>query len=131
MSRIYHIALKVEDVEKSKAFYKELFGFAEVKQARVRDHVSCHLSDGNIHLALIQYDSEDAPEAGLSGPGPCIHHFGIEVDDLDEARAKIEEMGCVILTDPGVLPIKFRTPDGIVAEISPPNYFEKYIKGSD
>ena len=53
------------------------------------------------------------------------------MDDLDETRVKIEEMGCVILTDPGVLPIKFRTPDGIVAEISPPNYFEKYIKGSD
>jgi hypothetical protein len=37
-------------------------------------------------------------------------------------------MGCEILSKPGVLPIKFRSPFGVVAEISPPNYFERAHK---
>ena len=33
MSKIYHIAVKVPDVNKAKAFYKEVFGFEELKQS--------------------------------------------------------------------------------------------------
>ena len=123
MSKIYHIAVKVPDIEKAKAFYKEIFGFEELKQSKVRDHPSCHLTDGNFDLAIVEYESEDSPEAGLSGPGPCIHHFGVEVDDLESSHQKLTEMGCEILSAPGVLPIKFRSPFGVVAEISPTNYF--------
>ena len=124
MSKIYHIAVKVPDIEKAKAFYKEVFGFEELKQSKVRDHTSCHLTDGNFDLAIVEYESEDSPEAGLSGPGPCIHHFGVEVDDLEGSHRKLTEMGCEILSAPGVLPIKFRSPFGVVAEISPTNYFD-------
>jgi hypothetical protein len=35
------------------------------------------------------YDSEDVEEAQLSGPGPCIHHWNIEVEDRDSYVAKI------------------------------------------
>ena len=128
MSKIYHIAVKVPDLEKAKAFYKEIFGFDELKQSKVRDHTTCHLTDGVIDLAVIEYDSEDSPEAGLSGPGPCIHHFGVEVEDLEGSHAKLKEMGCEILSAPGVLPIKFRSPFGVVAEISPTDYFERAHK---
>ena len=46
------------------------------------------MTDGYIDLALMIYDSEDAPEAQLSGKGPCIHHIGIEVDDPEVTRKK-------------------------------------------
>lgn len=128
MSKIYHIAVKVPDVNKAKAFYKEVFGFEELKQSKVRDHTSCHLTDGVIDLAIIEYDSEDSPEAGLAGPGPCIHHFGVEVADLEGSHEKLKEMGCEILSQPGVLPIKFRSPFGVVAEISPDGYFDRAHK---
>jgi catechol 2,3-dioxygenase-like lactoylglutathione lyase family enzyme len=128
MSKIYHIAVKVPDIDKAKAFYKNLFGFEELKQSKVRDHTSCHLTDGVIDLAIIQYDSEDSPEAGLSGDGPCIHHFGVEVDDLETSNSQLKEMGCEILSKPGVLPIKFRSPFGVVAEISPTGYFDSKHK---
>ena len=123
-NKIYHIAVKVPDIDKAKAFYKNLFGFEELKQSKVRDHTSCHLTDGVIDLAIIQYESEDSPEAGLSGDGPCIHHFGVEVEDLEASHGQLKEMGCEILSKPGVLPIKFRSPFGVVAEISPSGYFE-------
>jgi hypothetical protein len=51
------------------------------------------LTDGNIDLALMTYDSEDIEEAQLSGPGPCIHHWGIEVEDRDSYVAKIKANG--------------------------------------
>jgi catechol 2,3-dioxygenase-like lactoylglutathione lyase family enzyme len=123
-NKIYHIAVKVPDIDKAKVFYKNLFGFEELKQSKVRDHTSCHLTDGVIDLAIIQYDSEESPEAGLSGDGPCIHHFGVEVDDLEVSHSQLKEMGCEILSKPGVLPIKFRSPFGVVAEISPTGYFD-------
>ena len=129
MSKIYHIAVKVPDLEKAKTFYKEAFGFEELKQSKVRDHTSCHLTDGVIDLAIIQYDSEESPEAGLAGAGPCIHHFGVEVEDLEASHQKLKDMGCEILSAPGVLPIKFRSPFGVVAEISPQNYFQEAHKG--
>jgi lactoylglutathione lyase len=119
MSRIVHLALKVDDLEKTARFYERVFGFKEVETSKVRDHTSRHLTDGNIDLALIKYDSEESAESLASGQGPCIHHFGIEVDDLNEAAAELAKFGCEVISDPGVIPIKFRAPGGTVAEIVP------------
>ena len=119
MARIVHIALKVDDLEKATEFYEKGFGFVEVETGQVRDHTSRHLTDGTIDLALIKYDTEESAEARASGLGPCIHHFGIEVDDLKDSAAELAKFGCEIISDPGVIPIKFRAPGGTVAEIVP------------
>ncbi len=119
MARIVHIAVKVDDLEKATEFYQKGFGFVEVETSQVRDHTSRHLTDGSIDLALIKYDSEESAEARASGLGPCIHHFGIEVDDLNASAAELEKFGCQVISDPGVVPIKFRAPGGTVAEIVP------------
>ncbi len=108
MPRIVHIAIKVDDLEKATKFYEEVFGFRQTSTGYARGHVSRHLTDGNIDLALMVYDSEDVEEAQLSGPGPCIHHWGIEVEDRDSYVANSE---------PGEGAMKFRAPDGTVAEI--------------
>jgi lactoylglutathione lyase len=125
MSRIVHLALKVDDLEKSTQFYEKVFGFKEVETSKVRDHVSRHLSDGNMDLALIKYDSEESAESSASGQGPCIHHFGIEVEDLKKAAAGLERFGYEVVSDPGVIPIKFRAPGGTVAEIVPNDRYKK------
>ena len=125
MSRIVHIALKVEDLEKTTRFYEHVFGFQPTETAKVRDHTSRHLSDGMIDLALIKYDSEESAEARASGAGPCIHHFAIEVDDLEQSVAEIRKHGCEIISDPGVIPVKFRAPGGTVAEIVPTARYKK------
>lgn len=119
MARIVHIAIKVDDLEKATEFYEKGFGFVEVQTGKVRDHTSRHLTDGTIDLALLKYDSEDSPESRASGIGPCIHHFGIEVDDLNQSAAELKKFACEIISEPGVVPIKFRAPGGTVAEISP------------
>ena len=117
MPRIVHIAIKVDDLEKATKFYEEVFGFRQTSTGYARGHVSRHLTDGNIDLALMVYDSEDVEEAQLSGPGPCIHHWGIEVEDRDSCVAKIKANGGTIISEPGEGALKFRAPDGTVAEI--------------
>lgn len=125
MNRIVHIAVKVDDLEATSEFYQKVFGFAPMDNAKVRDHTSFHLSDGTIDLALIKYDSEQSAESKAAGLGPCIHHFGIEVDDVNDYLAQIHKFGCEIISDPGVIPIKFRAPGGTVLEIVPRKRYKK------
>src|SRR6187431_803153 len=120
MNRIVHLALKVDDLEKTREFYEKVFGFREVETRKTRDHLSCHLTDGAIDFTLIKYDAEtQSAESKASGEGPCIHHFAIEVDDLKKSSEQLEQYGCEIISDPGVIPVKFRAPGGTVAEIVP------------
>jgi len=126
---IKHIAFKVEDAGKERAFYEQVFGFRHVNTVRRKgkngDHVSHHLTDGYMDLTLIQYDSADADEADFAGPAPCIHHIGMEVDDLEAFIASIQANGGEIRTEPGHLPVKFRSPGGPVAEVVPRERWEK------
>ena len=125
MNRIVHIALKVDNLEQTSEFYEKVFGFVPVETSKVRDHISRHLSDGAIDLALIRYESEESAEAKAAGLGPCIHHFAIEVDDVDQYLAEAKRFGCEIISDPGVTPVKFRAPGGTLVEIVPRRRYKK------
>jgi lactoylglutathione lyase len=126
MSRIVHLALKVDDLERTTQFYREVFGFREMNTAKVRDHTSRHLSDGTIDLALIQYDAgTESAESRAAGEGPCIHHFAVEVANLASAEKRIRAMGCEVISDPGVVPVKFRAPGGTVCELVPEGRYKK------
>ena len=124
MPRINHVALKVADLEATTRFYENVFGFRQVTTGRSRGHISRHLTDGYIDLALMVYDSEDDAEAKLVGEGPAIHHFGVEVDDHLGFAEKVVANGGKILSQPGEVPIKYRSPDGTVAEIVPKGRYE-------
>ncbi len=124
MAKIVHLALKVEDLDKATAFYQRVLGFVPMGTTVLRDHTSRHMSDGTIDLALIKYDY-DSPEALASGEGPCIHHFGVEVEDLEASVEAARAAGCEILSPPGEVPIKFRDPNGVVAELVPRGRYKK------
>lgn len=125
MARINHLALNVSDLEAATRFYENVFGFSQVRTGRSRGHISRHLTDGYVDLALMVYDSEDDEEAKLVGEGPAIHHFGIEVDDHLGFAEKVIANGGTILSKPGEVPIKYRSPDGTIAEIVPMGRYEK------
>src|SRR5437870_13774696 len=97
MPRINHIALKVADLEAATRFYENVYGFRQVTTGRSRGHMSRHLTDGYIDVALMVYDSEDDPEAKLAGPGPAIHHFGIEVEDHEGVAENVVTNGRPVL----------------------------------
>src|ERR1700751_2712540 len=117
MARINHVALKVSDLETATRFYENVFGFRQVGTGRSRGHISRHLTDGYVDLALMVYDSEDDEEAKLVGEGPALHHFGIEVDDRRGFIEKIKPNGGILPSSPDSGTVKFRSPDGTIAEI--------------
>lgn len=123
--RINHVALKVADLDVATRFYENVFGFRQVKTGRSRGHISRHLTDGHVDLALMLYDSEDDPEAKLVGPGPAIHHFGVAVADRRAVLDLIRANGGEILSNPDSGTVKFRAPDGTIAEIADPGRYEK------
>ena len=128
MNRIVHLALKVEDLERTTEFYQKVFGFKEMNTEKVRDHTSRHLSDGVLDVALIKYDpGTQSAESKAAGEGPCIHHFAIEVDDIKAYWSELQKYGCEMISDPGVIPVKFRAPGGTVAELVPKGRYKNVV----
>lgn len=126
MNRIVHLALKVDDLDKTTAFYQDVFGFREVETRKTRDHLSRHLTDGALDFTLIKYDDgTQSAESKAAGEGPCIHHFAIEVDNIETYWKTLEGYGCTMISDPGVIPVKFRAPGGTVAELVPKGRYKK------
>lgn len=126
MNRIVHLALKVEDLEKATEFYEKVFGFRQVETRKTRDHISRHMTDGQLDFTLMKYDEGTrSAESLAAGEKPCIHHFAVEVDDVEARAADLRKHGCEIISEPGVMPVKFRAPDGIVAEIVPARRYKK------
>jgi len=56
VSRIVHLSLKVEDIQKSGDFYQTMFNFQDAVTKKTRDHTSRHMTDGEIDFTLITYD---------------------------------------------------------------------------
>ena len=88
MSKLRHIALSVPDVEAAQKFFEDAFDMEMVGKAAT----GVYMSDGTINIALL--DRGGRP-LGREGDEPFygIDHFGIWVDDVDEACKKVEAAG--------------------------------------
>jgi predicted enzyme related to lactoylglutathione lyase len=98
---INHVALEVDDLERSLAFYGRLFEL----QFRGRSGTAAFIDLGDQFLALMQ---------GRSGAPDAIRHFGLVVDDKEATRAALAAGGARIL--PGRR-LDFLDPDGNRVEI--------------
>jgi catechol 2,3-dioxygenase-like lactoylglutathione lyase family enzyme len=129
MARIRHIAIASSDPAKAAAFFKDAFGLREVRRSggdgtptdKPAPGSAVGLTDGELNLTFIKF-AVDQTGVGLDYAG--IHHFGVQVDDMDDQTVVLERMGapCIAGRDaipPGAhLEIKFRGPDGVVFDIS-------------
>lgn len=127
--KIKHIAIKVDDMDKAADFYMNTLGLEHVstihKEGAKGARTSKHLTDGYLDITLIQYASDASEGYSWAGDGPCIHHIGIEVEDVDGMTKKIKEGGAEIMSDEGRIPVKFRSPAGPLAEIVPEGRFDQ------
>lgn len=127
MARIKHIALTTKEPSKAAEFYKTAFGLKELR----RNNGNVFLTDGYIHVAVLKTKGEEAPDVGVHGPYfTGIHHFGFEVDDLDEAGRKLEVAHGQRLTAKDISDAALRDgvhtnfeqkwsgPDGVVIDVS-------------
>jgi len=128
MARIRHIALTTKEPARTAAFYKEAFGLREVRRS---PNGAVFLTDGHINVAILNWKDERSADMGAHGPNfSGIHHFGFEVDDLDEATHRLElANGQRLTAKDGVdaamaagghanFEMKWSGPDGVVIDIS-------------
>ena len=126
MARIRHIAIATRDLDGTKKFYIDGLGLKEVGKINTPTSEGCYLSDGHINFAILKfkYDEPAKTEGTLRYTG--IHHFGLEVEDMETARAQIEKAGAVYRPYPGTeemakrgnVEVKFSGPDGVTIDLS-------------
>ena len=125
MARLRHIAIATKDPDKTAAFYQKVFGLKFVK--KVPDSPrggGVFLSDGHINFAFLNYPSDEAADmvGGASYEG--LHHMGFQVDDLKEAKTRLEGTEAELLGDAVgshhsfYFEQKVRGPHGIIMDMS-------------
>ena len=88
MPQIKHIAIATNDAAKTAKFYSEVFGLREVAQLDGENAKGFMLSDGNVNMAILDFQSDAvAGERGKDWEG--IHHIGFEVESLEEIEARL------------------------------------------
>jgi catechol 2,3-dioxygenase-like lactoylglutathione lyase family enzyme len=126
MARIRHIAIATRDLEATTQFYIEGLGLKQVGKINTPTSEGYYLSDGHVNFAILKfkYDEPAKTEGTLKWTG--IHHFGLEVENMEEARARIEKAGAVYRPYPGTeemakrgnVEVKFSGPDGVTIDLS-------------
>jgi lactoylglutathione lyase len=98
---INHVALEVEDIDRSLAFFGQLF---EVK-LRGRGHGAAFVDMGDQFVALMQ---------GRSQPADGARHLGLVVDDKEAVREALAAAGVTPFPGPR---LDFLDPDGNRIEV--------------
>ncbi len=120
MSKLRHIALSVADVEEAKKFFQKAFDMEFVGESGTG---TAYLSDGTMNIALL---NREGRPLGYEGDEPFfgIDHFGIWVDNAEEACKKVEDAGATHIMgnktgDPNSFyEIKYRSPMGGTFDIT-------------
>ena len=110
MAKLRHIALIVPDPEKAAKFFEDAFEMKVAGKARR----GLYVSDGVINVALLKQEGEE--KVGL-------YHFGMWVDDLEEAEKKVVNAGGSYLAGRPTSPqsyyeAKYKDPLGIVFDLT-------------
>jgi catechol 2,3-dioxygenase-like lactoylglutathione lyase family enzyme len=124
MARLRHFAVVVRDLEKSSKFYETVFGLKRVGRDDLEFGSGVYLSDGVINLALLNYKGSKG--SGLENATTFVgaHHFGFQVDDIEEIQKRIEANGGSFFFDLGNdaekenFERKFKDPDGLIFDVS-------------
>ena len=88
MTKIKHIAIATQDIDKTSGFYKDVFGLREIAKLESANANGYFLSDGNVNMAILDFQND--PVAGDRGKEYSgIHHIGFEVEDLEDVEAKL------------------------------------------
>ncbi len=85
MAKLRHIAIAAKDPDAMADFYVKAFDFKIVRSNDGPLAYGHHLSDGTIDLAILRFKTDQIGR-GLDYTG--LHHFGILVEDVEQAAKK-------------------------------------------
>lgn len=102
VTRIDQIAIAVEDLDESLAFYERTFGLTPEYRERVdSDGVEeAMLNVGGVYIQLLQATRDDSPIARyLAKNGPGLHHIGFGVDSVQGALDHLRDEGVRLIDE--------------------------------
>ena len=124
-TRLQHVGLIVSDLERSRRFYGEALGLAEVPRPSNFTFAGAWFRFGESEIHLLA-EADTTGRAGALDPGPSaafglVAHIALEVEDLAAACGRLERNGVPLIGGPmprgdGVTQVFFRDPDGYVLE---------------
>jgi lactoylglutathione lyase len=108
--KLRHIAISVPDPETSAQFFEQAFGMTRVGTARR----GIYVSDGTVNVALLKQEGNE--QVG-------ILHFGMWVDDLDQAEKQVVDAGASYLGGRPTSPnsyyeAKYKDINGVVFDLT-------------
>ncbi len=115
-----HIHLRSRDPKATAQYYRHMFDakIVETVQSDGRPRVDLEIDGLTICIAKAQPEHDSAPDRPYVG----LDHFGLQVEDLDEAAADLRKRGAEFYSEPRLLrpglKIAFvRAPDDVRIEI--------------
>ena len=90
-SSLHHVSLPVSDLERSRAFYRDILGLREIERPPF-DFPGAWFAVGNDQLHLIG-DSAEPTVRGKKGVDSRDIHFGVRVTSWTEALRFLESKG--------------------------------------
>lgn len=114
---VNHLARIVEDVEKTKAFYRDVLGFREIRRPNF-SFPGAWLFNYGLQIHLIRNEDEFTKRHDISTRAA---HLAFHVDDIEAAEQTLNDHGIEYrknyVPDTGVTQIFFHDPDGCHIEL--------------
>jgi methylmalonyl-CoA/ethylmalonyl-CoA epimerase len=117
--KLRHIAISVKDVAAAQKFFEEAFGMTKAGDAQR----GVYMTDGTINVALLARGGK-APEVNAPEPFYGVLHFGMWVDNLEQAEEQVKQAGGTHFqgrppnTPNSYYEVKYRDPSGMVFDIT-------------
>jgi catechol 2,3-dioxygenase-like lactoylglutathione lyase family enzyme len=121
MAKLRHLAIACKDPDAMAEFYEKGFEFKRVRTSDGPLAYGHHLSDGTIDLAILRFKTDQIGR-GMDYTG--LHHFGILVEDVDDAAKTVAALGgkhYMDQADPartGGFEVKMYGPEGVLFDIA-------------
>ncbi|HEV8677195.1 MAG TPA: VOC family protein [Methylomirabilota bacterium] len=101
MGRIRHIAITAEDPFVTAELFKQALGLEELARGDSDVAREVYLTDGYVNLAIVCWKrTPENPNPYPDGYG--LDHFGVQVEDLDAAEARVRRAGATPQPPPKV-----------------------------
>ncbi len=102
IKNINHIAVVVDDMEKSLSFWRDALGLemAELRDVPAEAAQIAFLPVSGSEVELVRPTSDDSGLAKyLAKRGPGMHHVCLEVDDIDAMLAQLKVKGVRLINE--------------------------------
>ena len=131
MAQIKHIAIATQDAAKTAKFYVDVFGLRQIAELDGPNAKGFYLSDGNINVAILDFQNDQVAGAEIGKDYSGIHHIGFEVESLEEIaermkaansqpRDDINQALHIGMGGPHTSNVEFKYsgPDGVIIDVS-------------